>query len=195
MFAICLNLFLKFVLVPYCNLPNKHSSYHIFGTIGKPSMWKGVRYQVHIWANETCYTSMINVKVVKVLKLSIKSCPIGCELHPSFDASSFLGCCPQNHEILLNKGVKYWDFGLNGPSSKTCIARVHVLAIVIGWKHLGKESIGQTQFNTKIVIKLSFKALWSPMVFFFFFFFRCFLKFFFFFYLKGSSAIFFFLFG
>jgi len=129
-------------------------------------MWKGVRYQVHTWTNETCYTSMINVKVAKVLKLSIKSCPIGCELHPSFDASSFLGCCPQNHENLLNKGVKYWDFGLNGPSSKTFIARIHVLAIVIGWKHLRKERIGQTQFNTKIVIKLSVKAHWSPMFFF-----------------------------
>ncbi len=134
-------------------------------------MWKGVRYQVHTWANETCYTSMINVKVAKVLKLSIKSCPIGCELHLSFDASSFLGCFLQNHEILLNKGVKYWDFELNEPSSKTFIARVHVLTIVIGWKHLGKERIGQTQFNTKIVTKLSFKARWSPMLFLFFLFF------------------------
>ncbi len=157
-----------------CNLPNKHSSYHIFGTIGKPQMWKGVTYQVHIWANKTCYTSMISVKVANVLKLSIKSCPIRCELHPSFDASSFLGRCLQNHEILLTKGVKYWNFGLNGPSSKTFIARVHVLALVIDWKHLGKERIGQTQFNTKIVTKLSFMPRWSPM--FFFFFFLCFLK-------------------
>jgi hypothetical protein len=50
---------------------------------------------------------MINVKVAKVSKLSIKSCPMGCELHPSFDASSFLGCCLEKNEILLNKGVKY----------------------------------------------------------------------------------------
>ncbi len=47
------------------------------------------------------------------------------------------GYCVQNHEILLNKGVKDWDFELNGPSSKTFVARVHVLTIVIGWKHLG----------------------------------------------------------
>jgi hypothetical protein len=143
MFAICLNLFNFFFFVPYCNLPlcnlpNKHFFYHTFGTIGKPSMWKGVRYQVHTWANDTCYTSMISVKVAKVLKLFVKSCPIGCELHRSFDASSFLGCCSQNHEILLNKGVKYWDFGLNGPSLKTFIARVHILATIICWKHLGK---------------------------------------------------------
>jgi hypothetical protein len=176
MFVICLNLFLKFVLLPFCNLslcnlPNKHFSYHIFGTIGKPSMWKGVRYQVHTWANKTCYTSMIIVKIAKVLKLSIKSCLIGWELHPSFDASSFFKCCLQNHEILLNKGVKYWDFGLNGPSLNTFIARVRVLEIVIGWRHLGKERIGQTQFNTKIVTKLNFMPCWSPM----FFFFWCFL--------------------
>jgi len=39
------------------------------------------------------------------------------ELHPSFDASSFPGCCQQNHEILVNKGMKYWDSGLNAPGS------------------------------------------------------------------------------
>jgi hypothetical protein len=38
--------------------------------------------------------------------LSVKSCPVGPELHPSFDASSPPGCC---HEILLNKGMKYWE--------------------------------------------------------------------------------------
>jgi hypothetical protein len=39
------------------------------------------------------------------LELSVKSCPTG--LDPSFDASSPPGCCTQNHEILLNKGMKY----------------------------------------------------------------------------------------
>jgi hypothetical protein len=39
------------------------------------------------------------------LELSVKLCPI--ELDPSFDASSAPGCCPQSHEILLNKGMKY----------------------------------------------------------------------------------------
>jgi len=42
-----------------------------------------------------------------LLELSVNSCPIGPELHPSFDASSPLGCCPQSHEILINKGMKY----------------------------------------------------------------------------------------
>jgi len=149
-----------------CKLPNKHSSYHTFGTIGKLSMWKGVRYQVHTWTNDTCYTSMISVKVAKVSKLSIKSCPIGHELHPSFNVSSFLGYCLQKHEILLNKGVKYWNFGLNGLGSKTFITRVHILTTMIYWKHLGKERIGQIQFNTKTVTKLSFVPHWSPMYFF-----------------------------
>ncbi len=74
---------------------------------------------------------MISVKVAKVLKLFMKSCPIGLELHLSFDVSSFLGCCSQNYENLLNKGVKYWDFGLNGLSSQTFITTEHILAIVI----------------------------------------------------------------
>jgi hypothetical protein len=87
-------------LIPYCSLPNKHSSYHIFGTIGKPSMWKGVRYQVHTWANETCYISIITIKVAKVVKLFIKSCPIGCELHPSFDASSFWLLCAKSWNFI-----------------------------------------------------------------------------------------------
>ncbi len=39
---------------------------------------------------------------------NFKSCPVGPEFHPSFDASSPLGRCPQSHEIrgLLNKGMK-----------------------------------------------------------------------------------------
>jgi len=40
-----------------------------------------------------------------ILELSIKSHPVGPELHPSFDASSPYS--PQSHEILLNKGMKY----------------------------------------------------------------------------------------
>jgi hypothetical protein len=40
-------------------------------------------------------------------RVSVKSCPVGPQLHPSFDASSTPGCCPQNHEILLNRGMKY----------------------------------------------------------------------------------------
>jgi hypothetical protein len=46
------------------------------------------------------------------IELSVKpwSCPPGLELHPSIDASSYPpGCYPQSNEILLNKGMKYWD--------------------------------------------------------------------------------------
>jgi len=42
-----------------------------------------------------------------LIELSVKSCPVGSELHPSFDASSPPGCSRQSHEILLNKGMKY----------------------------------------------------------------------------------------
>jgi hypothetical protein len=44
---------------------------------------------------------------MKILELSVKSCSLGPELHPSFDASSPPGCCRQSNEILLNKGMKY----------------------------------------------------------------------------------------
>jgi hypothetical protein len=43
----------------------------------------------------------------ETIALSLKSCPVGPELHPSFDASSPPDCCPQIHEILLKKGMKY----------------------------------------------------------------------------------------
>jgi hypothetical protein len=45
-------------------------------------------------------------KLLFTLELSVKSCPVGPELHPSFDASSPPGCCPQSYEISLNKGMK-----------------------------------------------------------------------------------------
>jgi hypothetical protein len=84
------------------------------------------------------------------------------ELHPSFDASSPPGCCPQSHEILLNKGMEYWDSGLNASSSRTFITRVHIAAAaVIGWKRWGKERTGQTQLS------LSFIPRWKPSVLFF----------------------------
>ncbi len=46
-------------------------------------------------------------KGLYILQLSVKSCPVGPELHPSFDASSPPGCCPQSHEVLFNKGIEY----------------------------------------------------------------------------------------
>jgi len=80
---------------------------------------------------------------------------------PPFDASSLLGCCPQSHEILLNKGMKYWDSALNaqGVVREHFIATVHIAAAVIGWKRSGKERTGQTQFSTKFAAKLSFMPL------------------------------------
>jgi len=95
------------------------------------------------------------------IELSVKSCPVAPELHPSFDASSPPGCCPQSHEILLNKGMKYWNSGLNASSSRTFITRVHIAAAVIGWKRWGKERTGQTQLS------LSFIPRWKPSVLFF----------------------------
>jgi hypothetical protein len=63
-----------------------------------------------------------------ISELSGKSCPLGPELDPSFGASSPPGCFLQSHEILLNKGMKYWDSGLNAWSARTFIATVHIVA-------------------------------------------------------------------
>jgi hypothetical protein len=43
---------------------------------------------------------------IYLLELSVKSCPVGPELRPSFDALSPPGCCPQSHKIYLNKGME-----------------------------------------------------------------------------------------
>jgi hypothetical protein len=60
------------------------------------------------------------------IRVILKSCPVGPELHLSFDASSPPGCCPQSHEILSNKGMKYGDSGLNAPGLRTFIVPVHI---------------------------------------------------------------------
>jgi hypothetical protein len=106
------------------------------------------------------------------LELSVKLCPVRPELYPSFDASSPPGCCLQSHEILLNKGMKYWDSGLNGLCSRTFIITGHIAAAVTVWRRSGKEMTGQTQFNTKFAAKLSFMPSWSPV----YLFFSCILK-------------------
>jgi hypothetical protein len=64
-----------------------------------------------------------------ILELSVKSCLVRPELHSSFDSLSTPGCCPQSHEMLLNKGMKYWDSGLNARGSRTFIATVHIPAL------------------------------------------------------------------
>ncbi len=62
--------------------------------------------------HQSTQESSIRLKIFKIIELSVKSWPVGPELDPSFDASSPPGCCAQNHEILLHKGMKYWDSGL-----------------------------------------------------------------------------------
>ncbi len=100
------------------------------------------------------------------IELSVKSWPIGPELQPliwCFIPSFVPGCCPQNHEFLLNIGMKYWDSGLNVPGSRTFIATLPIAATVMGWKRSWKERTGQTQFSTK----LSFMPPWNPVYFIF----------------------------
>jgi len=58
--------------------------------------------------------------------------------------------------ILLNKGTKYSDSGLNAPGLRTFIATVHKAAAVIGSNRSGKERTGQTELSTKFAAKLSF---------------------------------------
>jgi hypothetical protein len=62
--------------------------------------------------NTFCYFINVIIWNVRIIRVSAKSCLGWFELHPSFDASSPLGCCLQSHEILLNKGMKYWNLGL-----------------------------------------------------------------------------------
>jgi hypothetical protein len=42
------------------------------------------------------------------------------------------GTCWQSHEILLNKGMKFWDSGLNTRGLRTFIATIHRPTAVIG---------------------------------------------------------------
>jgi hypothetical protein len=86
-----------------------------------------------------------------LLELSVNSCPVGPELHPSFDASCPPGRCPQSHEILSNKGMKYWCSALNAPGSRGFRATVQRAAAVIGWMRWAKERTVQTQFSTKLL--------------------------------------------
>ncbi len=79
----------------------------------------------------------------QILALCKKSCPVGPELHPPFDASFPFGCCQQSHEFVLNKGMKYWDSALNASGSRTFIATEHIAAAAIGWKRSGNERIGK----------------------------------------------------
>jgi hypothetical protein len=110
--------------------------------------------------------------IALTITLSVKSCPVGPQLHPSFDALSAPGCCQQSHEILVYQDMKYWDSGLNAEAPEHFIATVHKAAAVISWRHSGKTRRGQTQF-IKFPAKLSFMPPWSLV---YFFFLGCFLK-------------------
>ncbi len=66
-------------------------------------------------------------------------------------ASSPPGSCLQSHEILLNKGMKYWRSAINAPGSRSFRATVHIVAAVIGGMRWGKERKVQTQFSTKLL--------------------------------------------
>jgi hypothetical protein len=85
-----------------------------------------------------------NIRVIRV-----KSRSLAPELHPSFDASSPPGCCRQSNEILLNKGMKYWDSELSARGARTFIAAVHIEGAVISWRRSKKERTVQTQFSTQ----------------------------------------------
>jgi hypothetical protein len=100
--------------------------------------------------------------LMTILELSVKSCPLGPELHSSFDASSPPGCCRQSNEILLNRGMTYWDSGLSARGARTFIATAHIAGAVISWRRSEKERTGQTQFSTQFAAKLSFMPRWSP---------------------------------
>ncbi len=126
------------------------------------SLFPGNCFREYVQGPVTCWK----------IELSVKWCPVGPELQPSFDSSSPRGRCLQSHDTLLNQGMKYWDSGLNARGTRTFIATVHKAAAVIGWMHSGKERTRQTQFTTKFAAKLSFMPRWSLV----YCFFPCFLK-------------------
>jgi hypothetical protein len=91
-------------------------------------------------------------KALKILELSVKSCPLGLELHPSFDASPPPGCCLQRNEIVLNKGMKYRDSRLNAGGARTFRVTVHIAGAVIGWRRSGKEWYGKLSLAANVLL-------------------------------------------
>jgi hypothetical protein len=60
------------------------------------------------------FETMLEKKIyISIRVIHKKSCFLGPKLHPSFDASFPFSCCPQSHKILLNKGMKCRNLGLN----------------------------------------------------------------------------------
>jgi len=120
----------------------------------------------HIVNCKECLTNTLlgNQGARETIELSLKSCPVGPELHPSFDASSPLGCCPQSHENLLNKGLKYWDSRLNAGSSRTFIATVHIHQWLLEGVH-GKKGQGELSLTPNLVLN-SVSCPLKPSVFF-----------------------------
>ncbi len=122
----------------------------------------------HVW-------HVLHSWITHILFFFIKSWPFGSESHLSFDVSSLLGCHPQNHEILLNKGMRYWNSRLNAPDLKTFITIIiiHTTTPMIGRKHSRKEKIGKLNLTPNMLVE------WvsSPVEIQCIFFFSCFLKF------------------
>ncbi len=112
-------------------------------------------------AHKPLFESVL-MSVYDNIRVTVKSCPLGPEMHPSFDASSPPGCCRQSNEIILKRGMKYWDSGLSARGARTFMATVHIAGAVISWRRSEKERTGQTQFSTQVAAKLSFMPRWSP---------------------------------
>jgi hypothetical protein len=54
----------------------------------------------------------LKIRDLDIVNLSLKSCPVGLELHPSVDALSSPGYCSQGHELLLALPYKGRDIVL-----------------------------------------------------------------------------------
>jgi hypothetical protein len=91
-------------------------------------------------------------KIFHLVELSGKSCPVGPELQPLFDASSPPGCCPQSHEFFLIKGMKHWDSGWNAQGSRTFIATVNIAAAVIGSRSSGTKGQGKLSLALNLLL-------------------------------------------
>jgi len=90
------------------------------------------------------------------------------ELHPSFDAGSPPCSSPQSHEILLNKGMKYWKSGLNAGGSRTFTAATVYREqqwLVEGVQE--KEGQGKLSLAPNLMLNWVPCPLWSPVYFLF----------------------------
>jgi len=86
-------------------------------------------------------------------KVIRKTMPCWAWVQPSFDASSAPGSCAQSHEILLNKGMKYWDSGLHARGLRTFTATANIAAAaVIGWMRSVKQGQGKLSWAPNLFL-------------------------------------------